>query len=94
MTDAGNTIHLSSAILVDAVEVQTRGLVPELVEYIDHNAVSHSCSNVRQGPLAVDAHHQSIKKAIGVGSDPCDVEIVRNGGGAGEPAKAESKNAR
>ena len=43
---ADDTIHLRSTILVDTVEVQTRGFVAELIEYIDHNTVSHSCSDV------------------------------------------------
>ena len=89
-----NTVHLSSAILVETMEVQTRSFVAKLVQYIDHNAVSHICSDVRYGPLAVDPYDRSIEKAIRVGSNPRDVEIVCDGGGMGEPAEAKDKNAR
>lgn len=87
-------IHLRSTILVHAVEVYTRAFVAELVEYIDHDTVSYGCSDVWYRPLAIDSYDGSLKKAVRVGSDPCDVEIVGDSGCVGEPAKAEHKNAR
>lgn len=74
--------------------MQTCTFVAKLVQYIYHNTVSHSCSDVWYGPLAVDSYDRSIEKAIRVGSDPGDVEIVCDGGGMGEPAEAKDKNAR
>lgn len=76
------------------MEVQTRSFVAKLVQYIDHNTVSHSCSDVGYGPLAVDSYDGSIEKSIRVGGDPRDVEIVCDGGGMGKPAEAKDKNAR
>ena len=75
------------------MKVQTRAFVAELIEYIDHDAVSHSRSDVRYRPLAIDAYDGPIEKAIRVCGHPCDVEIVCDGGGVGKPAKAESKDA-
>ena len=87
-----NTVHVGSTILVETVEVQTRAFIAELVNYIDHNAVSHSRSDVRYRPLPVDSNYRSIEKAIRVSGDPCDVEIVCDSGCTGEPAEAEEEN--
>ena len=87
-----NTVHIRSTILVETVEVQTRAFIAELIDNIDHNAVSHSRSDVRYRPLPVDSYDRSIEKPIGVSSDPCDVEIVRDGGCTGEPAETEEEN--
>ena len=86
-----NTVHVRSTILVETVEVQTRAFIAELVDNIDHNAVSHSRSDVRYRPLPVDSYDRSIEKAIRVSSDPCDVEIVRDSGCTGEPAETEEE---
>ena len=87
----GDTVHIRSTILVETVEVQTRAFTAELVDNIDHNAVSHSRSDVRYRPLPVNSNHRSIEKAIRVSGDPCDVEIVRDSGCTGEPAEAEEE---
>lgn len=76
------------------MEVYARAFVAELVEYIDHKTVSYGRSDVWYRPLAIDSYDGSVKLAVRVGSDPCDVEIVSDGGCVGEPAKAEHKNAR
>ena len=87
-----NTVHIRSTILVETVEVETRAFIAELVDYIDHNAVSHSRSDVRYRPLPVNSYDGSIEKAIRVSGDPCDVEIVRDSGCTGEPAETEEEN--
>ena len=86
---ACNTVHIRGTILVQTVEVQTRAFIAKLVDNIDHNAVSHSGSDVRYRPLPVDSYERSIEKAIRIPSDPCDVEVVRDGGCTGEPAETE-----
>lgn len=83
LAHAGNTIHFCRPILVNTVEMQTRGLVAELVEYIDHNAVSDSCSDVWYRPLAIDSDERSVEKAIRVGGNPSDVKVIRDCGRVG-----------
>ena len=87
-----DTVHIRSTILVETVEVQTRAFIAEFVDHIDHNAVSHSRSDVRYRPLPVNSYDRSIEKAIRVSCDPCDVEIVRDSGCTGEPAETEEEN--
>ena len=72
--------------------MQTRAFIAELVDNIDHNSVPYSRSDVRYRPLPIDSYDRSIEKAIRVSSDPCDVEIVRDGGCTGEPAETEEEN--
>ena len=72
----------------------TRAFIAKLVKYIDHETVSYVRSDVWQRPLAIDTNDRSIEKAIRIGSDPCDVEIVGDGGSVGKPARAEHENGR
>lgn len=60
--------------------------------HINHNAISYSCSNIWYRPLTVDSYDGSFEKAIRVGSDPCDVEIIGDGSCISEAAKAEHEN--
>ncbi len=68
--------------------MQTGTLVSELIQHINDNTVSHSGSDVWDRPLAVNANDRSREQAVRIGSHPCDVEVVYDGGCLSEHAKA------
>ena len=56
---------------------------------MDYKTVTDCGSDVGQRPLAIDAHDRSCEQAIGIGSDPCDVEIVCDRGSMNMHAQAQ-----
>ena len=80
----GGTIH------VQPMEVQACALIAELIVDIDHNNVSHSSSDLRNWPLAVDSDGRTLESAIRICYDPSDIEVI--GKGSATDVKAKVKN--
>ena len=74
------------------MKVQASALVPQQVQYIDYKTVTNCGSDLRQRPLAIDAHDRPCEHAIGIGSNPCDIEIICDGGSMYLHAQAEKKD--
>lgn len=77
--DHYGSIHMIGTILVDAVEVQAGGLVPEGILYIDDNAIALGGYNGGDGPLPVDPYDRPCLETIWVGIDPGYIEIISYG---------------
>ena len=73
--------------------MQASTLVAQHVEYIGYKTVTDCGSDLGQRPLAIDAHDRSCEHAIGIGSDPCDIEIICDGGSMNMHAQAEKDDA-
>jgi hypothetical protein len=76
LRDHGRPIHVWSAAHIEAMEVQRRGLVSELVVDIDNHAIAHCCVERWQRPLAIDANGRPPVGIVGVGLHPGDVPII------------------
>lgn len=72
-------IHLGASIHVQAVEMESRALVPELVVNVDDDGVIDGGANGRQRPLSIDANGWAHKGTIWICEDPSDVEIIDDG---------------
>lgn len=73
---------MRGAIHVETVEMQTGGLVTQLVIDIDNDPIPNSCGDVRYWPLPVNANGRA-REAIWLGCDPGDIEIIRHCGSRG-----------
>jgi len=69
--------------------VQACGSIAKVVLHIDNNAISDVGGDVRNWPLAIDAHDRTCVQTIRVGRDPGHVEIIYDRGSMGEHAKAQ-----
>lgn len=69
---------MGCAIHVKAMEVQTSGLVTQLILYIDNDSVSNGSCDVRNWPLAIDANGRA-GKAIWLCGHPSDIEVISHG---------------
>ena len=74
------------------MKVQASALVPQQIEHIDYETVTDCGSDVWQRPLTVDTHDRSCEHAIGIGSDPRDIEIICDGGSMSIQAQAEKND--
>lgn len=68
-------VHVIGIDLVDAMEMQTGGLIAEFIVQVDNNDVAHSGLDLWTGPGSVDANDGS-RKAIRARCDPGDIPIV------------------
>jgi hypothetical protein len=58
--------------------MQTCALVPELIIHVDDYPVAKSPYNGRNWELIVDANNRPSVQTIGIGEQPCYIEIVRD----------------
>jgi len=72
------------------VKVQASGLISKLVVHLDHKAISYSDINLWYGPLTIDTNNWAVECSVRVGGNPCNVEVVGNGGSFGERCKESS----
>lgn len=59
-----------------AVKVQRRRLVPQVIAGINQDGVPDIGLDARDRPLPVDADGRALKRAVGVGPDPSDGKVV------------------
>ncbi|ANB12410.1 hypothetical protein AWJ20_663 [Sugiyamaella lignohabitans] len=76
LSDHDRTVHLSTSVLEDTVEMDRGITIRQSIVHIHDNTVTLVNFNDRQWPLAIDTNHLTFMKTIGVGIDPCNVEII------------------
>jgi len=76
LSHAIRSIHVVRAVHEQAVKVQRRGLVAQLVVDLDDDAVANVGLDLGDGPLAVDADDGARERTVRVGRHPGDVEVV------------------
>lgn len=69
---------MRSTIHVQAVEMQTRRLIPQGVLDIDNDLVAFRNDYRWQRPLSVDANDWTCLLAVGIRVDPSYVEVMRD----------------
>lgn len=79
MCNSDWTIHVRSTVHVQAVEMQTCGLISQGVLDVDDDLVAFRDYYRRQRPLSVDANDWACLLAVGIRMDPSYVEIIRDG---------------
>lgn len=79
-----DTIHFCGTILIEAMKVQARRAIAQIILHIHNHAISHCGGDPWERPLTIDAHDRSRLQAIRVGSDPRHIEIVRDCGSMSE----------
>ena len=87
----GNTarpVHFRSLNLVDAMEMETAGLVPQVVCKVDHHCVPHRCLNLWAWPLIVDADNWS-PITIWTRPHPGGSPVVGDGGCPGDAGQRQ-----
>lgn len=72
--DRSAAVHDTGTILVEAMPVDTSGLVTESIVNVDNDSVSNFHINLGAGPLIVDTDHRSLE-SVGGGIDPGDVPV-------------------
>lgn len=85
---------MSAAIHVKSMEMQTCGLVAKLIVDIDYHVVSNSGCDLWNWPLTVNPNSRTLKNAIRVGQDPCDVEVVGYSRSISQRADQRKKSGR
>lgn len=82
------------AVLVNAVKMQRSRLVTELVVDVDDDTIADVCLDMRNGPLVIDADDGTRERSVRIGSDPSDVEVVADGGCAGQAQRRSEQSCR
>lgn len=72
-------IHLAGAIHEQTVEMQSCGLIPELIVNIDNDLVPYSRCDDGGWPFPIDANGWSLILTIWVCSYPADREVIYHG---------------
>src|ERR1700728_3359377 len=72
------TIHIRRPILKEAMEMQTRALVPELIIDVNNHPVTKGPYNGRDWKLIVDANNGPCVQSIRISEYPCYIEVVRD----------------
>lgn len=79
---------MSGTIHIEAMEMQSGGLVTQLVVNIDNDPVPNSGGDVRDWPLPIDANGRA-REAVWLGRDPGDIEVIGHCGSNGRRNKQE-----
>lgn len=72
--DSAGAIHDTSGILVEAMPVDTSGLVAQTIVHVYDQAITDVHVNLRARPLAIDTDDGSLE-SIGGGVDPGHVPV-------------------
>lgn len=64
-----------------AMKVQRGRLITELIVHIDDDVVTNVGIYLRDRPLPIDANRGPLECTIWICGDPCDIEIICDGGG-------------
>lgn len=90
LRDARCSIHLLSAILMQAVPVKTSRLVSKRIVHVNNHLVPKVDINLRTRPLAINPNHRSLK-AIRRCSDPRNIPSIMNCFSESKMGKAQGK---
>lgn len=76
LCDHDCAVHFGRAVVKNAMEVQARGYVPELVVRVDNDCVTFGCVHGGKWPGTVDAYNGSVQRAIRIGGHPGYLEVI------------------
>lgn len=82
---------MSRPVLVDAVPMETRGLVSQMVVKVYYESIAFVGTNGGKRPLAVDANDGSCRRAIRIRVYPGCVEIVCHSRGVAELSEQQPR---
>lgn len=67
------------------------GLISEIINHVDDDSVSNIRSDIRDWPLAIDAHHRPFHLTIRIRSYPLDSEVIGSCGGSRRSNQREER---
>lgn len=76
MIDINRAVHVSGAVHVQSMKMETGAFVAQGVLDVDNDLITFGCNDRRDWPLSVDTDYRAIVLTVRVGVCPTYVEIV------------------